>query len=177
MKIGIDMDNTICSTIEKINEYQNEFVKNKNITVDDLWNSVINKEKFLEKYLEKVYNEAKIKNGAAKTINELKSLGYDIYIITARSERYVSNIYDLIYKYCEKNQIEIDKVFINGKDKVDICLNNQIDVMIDDSVYNYDRLKENNIKVILFDEHNKHLDIKNRMSSWDEISVILNFLH
>ena len=177
MRIGIDMDDTICSTIEKIIEYQNIFIEKENISLDSLWNVQENREKFLKKYLEKIYLEAEIKKNASMSINKLKELGYEIYIITARSENYVSNIYNIINNYCEKNKIRIDKVFINGKDKVDICKKNKVDVMIEDSKYNVDKLNENNIKTILFDEKNKYNDIENRINSWKEISKILDIIN
>ena len=52
MKIGIDMDNTICSTIEKINEYQKKYIEKEKITLEELWNTKEYKEKFEKKYLE-----------------------------------------------------------------------------------------------------------------------------
>ena len=39
MKIGIDMDDTICSTRESLIKYQNIFIKEKNISSDILWNN------------------------------------------------------------------------------------------------------------------------------------------
>lgn len=171
------MDNTICSTIEKIKEYQDKFVKKEKISLDSLWNIQKNKEKFLKKYLERIYNEAEVKESAPTSINKLKNLGHEIYIITARSEKYVSNIYDIINNYCIKNKIKIDKVFINGKDKVDICKKNKIDIMIEDSKYNVDRLNENNIKTILFDEKGEYNNIENRINSWKEISKILDIIN
>ena len=82
MKIGIDMDNTICSTNEKILEYQNKYIKKEKISQEILWNIQENKEKFLKKNLEKIYNNAELKDNADLTINKLKECGYKIYIIT-----------------------------------------------------------------------------------------------
>ena len=51
MKIGIDMDNTICSTSEKILEYQEEFIKQEKISSNTLWKNDWYKTKFLNIYL------------------------------------------------------------------------------------------------------------------------------
>lgn len=168
MNIGIDMDNTICSTSEKILEYQEKFIADKNITVDILWKEENYKNEFLQKYLEEIYDTAEIKNDASKVINILKN-NNKIFIITARSKKFVSDIYDVINRYLLKHNINVDGIFIDGKDKVDVCILNKIDVMIDDSRYNYQKLLDNNIKAILFDEHEKNKDIVNRVVCWNDI--------
>lgn len=52
---------------------------------------------------------------------------------------------------------------VNSKDKVDICRENNIDLMIDDNLYNYYKLAQANINVILFDDKNKYDIIDNRV--------------
>ncbi len=169
MIIGVDMDNTICSTSEKILEYEKEFLLEKHIDSTKLWEDTNLKEEFLNKYLEKVYAEALPKSYVKDTLDKLKQKGNKIYIITARSERYVDDIYDVIKNYLQKNNLVVDEIFINGKDKVDVCLKEKINLMIEDSRYNYDKLVNNGIHTILFDENNNNLDIDNRVSSWQEI--------
>lgn len=173
MKIGIDMDNTICSTNEKIEVYENIFIKENNITINKLWNDNYYANLFLNKYLEIIYNETELKPNASLYINKLKEEGNEIYIITARSNNYVSDMYKIINNYCTKHNIKIDGIYINAKDKVDICINNNIDIMIEDSIYNYNKLKENNINTILFDENNNYPNINNRISSWNKIDKVL----
>lgn len=51
-----------------------------------------------------------------------------------------------------------------------------IDIMIDDSIYNYNKLKNSGIKVILFDDENKYADIVDRVSSWNEVIDKINIL-
>ena len=42
--------------------------------------------------------------------------------------------------------------------------------MIEDSRYNYDRLIDNNIRTILFDEYSKNPDVIDRVLNWSDIS-------
>lgn len=51
-----------------------------------------------------------------------------------------------------------------------------IDIMNDDSIYNYNKLKNNGVKVILFDDENKYADIANRVISWNEVIDKINIL-
>lgn len=51
-----------------------------------------------------------------------------------------------------------------------------IDIIIDNSIYNYNKLKNSGIKVILFDDENKYTDIVDRVSSWNEVIDKINIL-
>lgn len=172
MRIGIDMDDTICSTRESLIKYQNIFIKEKNISFDILWNNNNFKVEFLNKYLKDVYVNAKVKDNCIKVLNEL-SRDNELYIITARTTNFIDNIIEVIKNYLDSNNIKVDGIYINGKDKVDICIQNKIDVMIDDSYYNYERLVNNGINAILFDEHNRYQNINKRISNWNELIYVL----
>lgn len=174
MRIGIDIDDTICSTTKELIKYQNKFLSEYNIYEDELWKYY--KDVFLERNLEKIYNNAKIKDNAKEIINKLKEKKHEIYIITARSEKCLSDIYKTINNYLDKYNIQVDKIIINSKDKVCDCRKHNIDIMIDDSIYNYNKLKNNGVKVILFDDENKYVDIANRVSSWNEVLDKVNIL-
>ena len=169
MKIGIDMDNTICSTDKKVGEYEKIFTNNHNIDSYTIWHNNYYFNLFLSEYLEIIYTEVEPKENVVSCINRLKEHGNEIYIITARTNNYVTDMYKIIDNYCSKHNIKIDGIFIDAKDKVDICKENNIDIMIDDSFYNYDRLTTNNIKTILFDEYDKHTYIKSRILSWKDL--------
>ncbi len=119
--------------------------------------------------MEKIYEEASLKNYVKDVFDELKNRGNKIYIITARSEKYVYDIFGSIKKYFKKHNILVDGIFIDAKDKVDVCLNENIDLMIEDNRYNYNKLIDNNIFTILFDENCNNLDVDNRVSNWKEV--------
>ena len=173
MKIGIDMDDTICSTKESIIKYQNIFIKDKNISLEELWNNNTYKDEFLNKYLSDIYNNALIKENCVYVLNKL-SKDNELYIITARTTNYIDDIIKLTKDYLTNNNIKVKDIFINSKDKVDTCIKNNIDLMIDDSYYNYQSLTNNNINTILFDELDSYKYINNRINNWNELINILN---
>ena len=168
MRIGIDLDDTICSTSKSFNKYQNKYLKEKKIIYDDLWSNPKYKKEFLEQYLLLIYKNAKIKKNASKILNKLKEK-HELYIITARKKDYIPNIKEEIYYYLKNNNITVNKINIDAKDKVDACLNNQIDIMIEDNIYNCNKLQENNIDTILYDEEKNYKYISQRASNWKEI--------
>ena len=172
MKIGIDMDDTICSTKESIIKYQNIFIKDKNISSDELWNNNIYKDEFLNKYLSDIYTNAKVKENCIKVLNQL-SKDNELYIITARTTNYIDDIIKLTKNYLANNNIKVKDIFINSKDKVDTCIKNNIDLMIDDNYYNYQALTNNNINTILFDELDRYKHINNKINNWNKLIDIL----
>lgn len=173
MIVGVDLDNTITNTNEKILEYQEKFMKEEKISSNMLWNDVSYKEKFFNLYLRQIYNEVDIKDNVVEVLNNLRMGNNKIYIITARSDLFVSGMYNLVDNYLIRNNIKVDKIFVDGKDKVDVCIDNDVDIMIEDNRYNYDRLVSNNIKTILYDEHNENLDVEHRVSSWKELEYLI----
>lgn len=176
MNIGIDMDDTITCTSETIRLYSEKYAKENMIEESDIWNIKENKNKFLETYLEEIYINTPLKENVREVFEELKGLGCKLYIITARTESYVDNIINLISEYLEKYDLEVDGIFINGKDKVDVCVNNRIDIMIDDNLYNYYMLTKNNINTLLFDDKNRYDIIDNRVNDWNKAVKIIKEL-
>lgn len=173
LNIGIDLDNTICNTEESIKRYERKYLNDNNITAEMLWNDNYYKVDFLSKHLYNIYKNAIVKEDAIKVINDL-SINNKIYIITARSNNFVDNIEELIKDYLNDNIIKYDMIIINSGDKLQACLDNKIDIMIDDSYYNYGVLKDNNIKCILLDDKKRYLDNIDRVSNWSEIEDILS---
>ena len=55
MRIGIDIDDTICRTTEKVNELMEVFAKEENIEPLMIMNYEDIKEKFFDKYLDDIY--------------------------------------------------------------------------------------------------------------------------
>ena len=173
LNIGIDIDNTICNTEEYVKIYEEKYLKENNITEEVLWNDNNYKLDFLNKYLYDIYTNVTVKDNVSKVINNLSN-NNKIFIITARSNHFIDNVENLIIEYSNKYNIKYDKIIIHAGDKLEACQNNNIDIMIDDNYYNYSVLKENNIKCLLFDDKNRYLDNKDRVSNWNEIEKILN---
>ena len=90
MRIGLDMDDTICSTEETIIKFANKYSIEQKINPDDIWYDEIIKRAFLTKYLETIYLSEPLKEDADKVINEIKNKGNEVIIITARSNSFIN---------------------------------------------------------------------------------------
>ena len=168
MRIGIDLDDTMCRTEEKVVEYMKKYVPEKDISLlskieyDNLRDSI------LERHLEEIYKESEIIKDVKETLNHLKDQRNELYIITARDE--YQNIKDITLKWIKDHQLPITKVIMGkfGIGKSDACIENNISLMIDDDIYNYNCIKSSKIPCLLFDEKNNYPAL-NRVGSWREI--------
>lgn len=173
MRIGVDLDNTICKTSEMINKLLEEYAKEKNIESNNIIENIELKEEFFKKYTLKIFSEVEIKDNASEVLKRLKEKGNEIYIITARSNYFISTEIDVLeptMNWLNKHGIVVDKVITDsyGIDKAKTCLDNNIDIMIDDDMVNYQSIINLGMKCILFDDKNRY-NVDNRVSSWLDI--------
>ncbi len=184
MRIGIDIDNTITDTlpvfIRYCKKYNEEIVKRNipmnetgfNITTLYDWTQEEKDDCFL-KYIDEAREQVEVKPNAKKIIQKLKKEGNSIYIITAR-KRGIMDPYETTLKFLQKNGIEYDE-FVVQKDKKQYCIDNNIDILIDDEEKNINLVSEI-IPVIAFEYiHNASCKGKNiiKVKTWDEAYTVI----
>ena len=79
----------------------------------------------------------------------------------------------IVLNWLKRNKIEYDKIIFSPEDKLDICLENNIDVMIEDKPANINKIS-GKIPVICFHAgYNKNCDGGNiiRCYSWYDIYI------
>lgn len=179
MVFGIDIDDTIINTslhFEKI------LAKHLNVTEEYLLaNNIyyINVPEIfnydLQKFEDLAFNSEifniPAKKQAIEVINKLKRDENKIILITARS---FNNACKLTKEQLKKLKLKYDKL-IFSKDKKTICINENVDVFIDDSITNLTQIESIVKKVILFSSNYNITKSTNlqRMDSWDNIFNIL----
>ncbi len=187
MNIGVDIDNTITDTIKLLRISAKKFNEENSInceinkkgydqyTICKSW-SKAECDKFVKDYVIHFIKRVKPKEGASEYIKRLKEEGNKIYIITSRSENLSKNIYEDTKKLLQKNNIEFDilKTSCFSKDKY--CVENNIDVLVDDLESNIVPTSKY-IKVIIMNgDHNKGIDNANtiRLNTWKEVYECIN---
>ena len=183
MHIGIDIDGTL-TDIEKFqldygskffSEY-NKFIVNPNgyetseiFNVDeDLDN------KFWEKYYFDYLKNEPIRKFASEIIKKLKDEGNEIYIITAR---HADNIITdkesslLTKAWLDKNEVKYDKLIFSPEDKLNICLKNNIDIMVEDKPTNINIISTKIPVICINAGYNQHCNGSNiyRAYSWYDV--------
>lgn len=183
MKIGIDLDDTITKTDEILFKYAKIYNEEEkilfninreewNLTKAFGWNEENIKE-FFSKYLKSIYEEAEIKENAKERINKLKDDGNEIIIITARDTKSLKEVHEVCKDWLINNKINVDKIVVDGEDKAQKCLENKIDIFIDDNICNCESVY-NNLKIpVLLMNGRYNKDYQNpkikRVYNWNEI--------
>lgn len=156
MRIGIDIDGVL-TDFEKwqldvgskfFNKYNKNIVEPNGYDSDTVFN--ISKELDSEFWKEYLYDYAKnepSRKFAGEVIDKLKKDGFEIYIITAR---YLTNRNDdlgnemrnIVIEWLRTNNIHYDKIIFSLEDKLEICKENDISIMIEDKVENINNISE-----------------------------------
>ena len=179
MRIGIDLDDTICRTTEMVGNKMEEYAKKKNLDVLEIMNYEDIKLDFFNEYLPYIYRNVQIKRNVKDVIRRLKNKGNEIFLITARTNSLVpsvTNVADITEEWLNDNGIEVDGIFSSayGEDKAQIMKREKIDLMVDDDPYNYKMIVSNGGHCILFDDREKYDLKENYATSWLEVERFIN---
>lgn len=177
MIIGIDIDNTICSTDEIIDIKIDKYIKEKGMSRDEFFSDSKYMDEFYEEKILEIIAEDPVKDDFLGVLNRLR-VNNEIIIVTARNEKFVKGFQNMrraTKEWLEKNSIYYDKYFDDAykEGKVKVCKDENIDIIIDDDINNYLAFKEHGVNTLLFDDKGKYLDIVDRVGSWKEVEEIL----
>lgn len=188
MRIGIDIDGVFTNLRQFHIDYGSKYCYDNNIdfTIDlrhfdmaSTFNITKEQEKdFWNKYLELYAREVKIRPFAKDVIDKLKEDGHEIHIITARwladrDDEIGENMRNITKNWLYENEIKYDKLCFVKSSKLQYCIDNNIDIMIEDDAKNIDELSAK-IPVICYDsEYNRECESNNiiRCYGWYDIYI------
>ena len=141
MRIGIDIDDTICSTFDFILPYCCKYygidyneAKEKGYSLEYLINNYGYYD-FAKKYYGKIIPYVPLKKDVVKYLNKIKKRGHQIIFITARSSRGYDNPYQLTYDYLVKNKVPFDELITDVLEKDKACVDESIDIYLDNESF------------------------------------------
>lgn len=185
MKIGIDIDNVISNFDDTLlkeylkhdKELRNTGIVNENPDYfrKGMFDWTEEEEKsFYNENIEKWAKNLKPLNDAEYYIKKLKEDGNEIYIISGRDNGEYEDPYKLTREWLEKYNIVYDKLILtnayNKQEKAEVCLENNIDIMIEDSINTCINLIDSGIKTYTMNtRYNQNELPLNRVSKWKEI--------
>lgn len=198
-KIGIDIDETLATTFETIfnsakDQYGWTVWYHETVRFHDWWNIPelgITKEQAFKIFDDYFQNNPEdrtiyIVEGAKEWIAQLLSMGYEVPVITARTE---STRWDATRKWLKRNFPNIPKehlYFTNHYhtekvlSKWEVCKNLEVSVLVDDNITFLESASEFNIHGILLDRPwNQNVVLpKNtqRVHHWNEIPDLIQSL-
>ena len=182
MRIGIDIDNCISNFddvlleeyIKHDKELRNTGIINEepyHITVGMFdWSKEENDE-FYYNNIQRIAMSLKPLNNAKEVIDKLKADGNEIYIITSRDNGEYVNPEKMTREWLEKYDIYFDKLILTGRhEKGPVCKENNIDIMIEDSIKNCEDIENNGVKCYIMNtRYNQEETRFERVKRWNEI--------
>ena len=183
MRIGVDIDNVLSNFSEELlreyiihdKEINGNGIVNKNEYIRKKFNWTDEEEKkFYKENIERISTNLKPIKNCAKYIRKLKERGFEIYIVTGRENGDYSDPYNMTVNWLKKYNIYYDKIFFvnakNSHSKTEVCLENNISIMIDDSKrLCLDMIKHGITTFIIDTPYNKDVDGSVRVHNWKEI--------
>lgn len=183
MRLGIDVDDTITNTyecvIKEIAEYYkidyNELL-NKNLKYTSFFdNDEFPKyDYFVVDKFSDISPKVPIKTDALEFLSKLHDEGNEIIFITARHYGEYNDPYNITFNYLNKHNIPFDKIIVGALDKAKVCVESNIDLFIDDSISNCEKVIELGIDTLLFDARfNSESDLT-RVYNWKDVYDLVN---
>ena len=185
MRIGIDIDNVISNFDEVLlkeclnydKNLRNTGIVNKNADYIKTGMFDWSKEELDDFYynnIERIANNLNTLDKAPEYIKKLRQDGHEIYIISGRDNGEYSDPYKLTYDWLKKYNIEYDKLILtnayNSQEKAKACIENDINIMIDDSPRILLEVENMGITALIMDTpYNRKIDNLKRMHNWKEI--------
>ena len=191
MKIGVDVDGVLTDIERYLWDYGSKYYYrlNKEINIDhnkynslDMfdWGEQADDMFWCENY-DTYCQNAEARVFAAEIIKQLIKEGHEIYIITARGGRCENKKTKrksdkILKKWLKKHKIKYNKIFTPGEDKLCTCLENDIDIMIEDCPDNLKQLSKHMPMICMHASYNAKCRGKNitRCHSWYEIYDKIN---
>ena len=190
MKIGIDLDGVVIDSETTFRTYEEIFdidtVKGNNLInrEEPKFQARYNwteeqKQEFIEKYFLTVSKESNLMSGFIGVYNLLKKQGHEFVVITARGG-FVKEMKDDAIRLLEENKIIFDKYYWKIDDKLEVCQNENIDIMIDDDWKIIKRLADNHVKTLYFRDTNlvklEENEYIKEVNNWGDIYRFIKFL-
>lgn len=183
MKIAIDIDDTLTNTRENQIKLWKKFIKNNPNPeyTEELPNNINEFDAgeyigiFWDTYREQLSFESTYKKDTANIINKLKEDGHELCIVTSRPDSSYNNLKERIQKALIKNNIQIDTIHTDAREKGSYCKKHNFDLLIDDNKKQIESAKKHGLQAILFNEDKSYNGLQT--TTWKELYNIIKELN
>ena len=178
MNIAIDIDDTLTESFDYFLPFVAEYfgvdaeeLREKNISYSNLpaeWRQ--DEVGFCKSYYDRTVADTPFKSDAAWGVTKLRELGHKIVIITARTDKFYTDPYATTIKELANGGIIYDKL-ICTLDKASACVEENISVLIDDSIKNCVAVEKKGVHTLLFTSKGNQSEASTfvRVSNWKEV--------
>ena len=191
MNILLDVDDTLTDFVHTRNNLIKKYIEDKKLPYKILDINNTKSAKVADwpleeccKFWAEVGRDAQLmcpaQHRAAEVVRKLKEQGHTIVIVTARPDIYFeAEPYTKLW--LEKQGIPFDKIIVGKQDKKQTMIDNNIDLVIDDSMQTITYASELGINSLMYTtKENEKKEVPKhctRVHSWTEIEKHLNLTH
>ena len=192
MNIGVDIDGVLTDLERMALDFGTKMCVEENIPIElnlskyweiEKYNWTKEQEElFWNKNLVPYVVESNPRKFAPQILEKLQEEGNKIFIITARNEsgmppEYEGKMQELTKKWLLDNNIKYKKlIFTDDTNKLKNCIENNIDIMIEDSIETCINLINEGIETYTMNTRFNQNDLPlNRVSTWKEIYYKISF--
>ena len=164
MTVGIDFDNTIVNTKEVSKKYLDMYLPNNNL---ESYHNLSYEEEvaFFAKFNIKITNDLKLFSNVKEAFAFFKENNIKVILITARGYDNPKQI-AATKRFLKRNNLIFDKYIFAAQYKEEICLENKVDLMIDDSDNVLDKVVSKKIKVLKYGNKSQKYDY---VLNWQDV--------
>ncbi len=183
MKIAIDIDDTLTNTKDNQIKLWKEYIKsNPNPDYNEQLPHNINEfdageyiSIFWNTYREQLSFESTYKQDTSTIIDTLKEDGHQVSIVTSRPDDRYTNLKERISKALKENNINIEDIHTNARDKGSYCKEHNFDLLIDDNIKQIESAKAHGLQAILFNKNESYNGLQT--TTWKELYNIIKELN
>ena len=183
MKIAIDIDDTLTNTKDNQIKLWKEYTKNNpNSKYTEQLPNDINEfdvgeyiTTFWNTYREQLSFESTYKKDTSIIIDKLKKDGHELCIVTSRPDDRYTNLKERISKALKENNINIDTIHTNARDKGSYCKEHNFNLLIDDNIKQIESAKAHGLQAILFNKDKSYKGLQT--TTWKELYNIIKELN
>jgi len=185
MKIGIDIDDTISKTneklIERALEYDEKYVHGKGFKNKDAYSfmemfywSVLDVDGFMKTVRKSdFFLSLEAMDGAVEVLNKLHSDGHELILITRRNNSLATKL--KTKKWLKQKGFIYDKIYFEAMQKADIGVKEQLDLFIDNDVKNiYEAMDKGIDSLLMSSKYTEKEKKAKKVNNWQEIYDYVN---
>ena len=163
--IGIDIDDTLVQT----NKRALEIIKREGYPQVDYYEHLSELSKFINNHFVELVETASLFEGSRETLQQLKEMDFRIVLISSRAYQEGADTEEDTINYLKENGIIYDSILLRRPNKVEACIQEQVDYFIDDKEKTLDTLDEIGIKCIKMQSIDKEISKYHTVNTWDDI--------
>ena len=170
MVIGIDIDDTFVQT----NKRALEIIENEKIDEKvEYYEQLSDLSDFIHKYFKEIVYTAEIFDGAKEAIELIRNQGNKIVFVSSRAFQSGADTEEDTIEYLRRNKIKYDAIYLKKTEKLGVCMQEKIDVFIDDKEKILKPLSDNGIRCIKMTSHEKETSQFETVNNWEQIVDLL----